>query len=250
MKFIIFCLLISFHLSSPVQTFRFKNGTFTKGNNIPTTISGSLYHFKVRELIIVMLCGMDYSTMTPLIFVSGTKNKTTTDIELKLDCWTIQHGLEERELLSGTAVLTGSWEKAEFKAECYTPLGDRLMFKSSNVKSETIYYSQKEAGLRAKFLIDQPTSKYRPDDVVYFAIFDYPYADEGCEKILSSFPDAPGPEPGAIMVGKDGRHCAILDNEGTKFIQSNFAAKKVTYDSIALAQKYFPNGIYYKRYPE
>jgi len=119
------------------------------------------------------------------------------------------------------------------------------------VKSETYFYPPKEAGLRAKSLINQPTSKYKPTDIIDFAIFDYPYVRSHCKDFLrSDYPDAPGPEPGAIMVGKDGTHCAILDNEGTKFIQSNSEARKVTYDSIAVAERYFPKGIIYKRYPK
>jgi len=119
------------------------------------------------------------------------------------------------------------------------------------VKSETYFYPQKEAGLRAKFLIDQPTSKYKPADIIKFAILDYPYIGWNCATFLRfNYPDAPGPEPGAIMVGKDQSHCAILDNEGTKFIQSNSEARRVTYDSIAVAERYFPYGIIYKRYPK
>jgi len=119
------------------------------------------------------------------------------------------------------------------------------------VETEKIFYSHKEAGFRAKFLIGQPESKYQPPDIIYFAIYDYPYLYRHCNYFLDSWcPDAPGPEPGAIMVGKNGEHCAILDDEGTKFIHSNPVAGKVTYDSIAVAERYFPNGIVYKRSPD
>jgi len=250
MKFIIFSLLVSFCLSSELHAFRYKNGTFAKGNKSPITISGSLYYQELWNEIQILFFGMDYSTMTPLLLYLEAEGTTTTGIEIKLDCVGARHGLENSERLSGTSVLTGSLDKPEFKGECYTETGDLWMFKSSNVKSQTFYYSQKEAGLRAKSLIDQPISKYKPPEIIVFAIFDYPYLNWECEDFLhSDFPDAPGPEPGAIMVGKDGTHCAILDNEGTKFIQSNSEARKVTYDSIAVAERYFPNGIIYKRYP-
>jgi len=250
MKFIIFSLLISFCLCDELHVFRYKNGTFTKGNKSPITISGSLYYEEYSHEIELIFVGMDYSTMTPLVLFLDAEGTVTTGIEIKLDCYGAKHGLENFEFLSGTGVLTGSWDKSEFKAECYTETGDLWIFKSSNVKSQTFFYPPKEAGLRAKFLINQPTSKYEPANIISFAIFDYPYLEWDCEDFLDSdFPDAPGPEPGAIMVGKDGYHCAILDNEGTKFIQSNSEARRVTYDSIAVAERYFPKGIIYKRYP-
>jgi len=250
MKFIIFSLLVSFCLCLEWHAFRYNNGTFTKGNKSPITLSGSLYHLAESGKSQITFVGMDYSTMTPLILVLDAKGTTNTGIEIKANCIGVRHGLENLEALSGTGVLTGSWDKSEFKGECYTWGGDPRMFKSSNVKSQTFFYPPKEAGLRAKFLIDQPTSKYEPANVIIFAIHDYPYVSLNCKDILQGFPDAPRPEPGAIMVGKDGNHCAILDNEGTKFIQSNSEARRVTYDSIALAERYFPKGIIYKRYPK
>jgi len=201
--------------------------------------------------ISIFFVGMDYSTMTPLTLHAGSTYGSTTGIDVEVDCLEGQHGFDNVEELSGTSILTGSWDKPEFKGECYTRTGDRWLFKSSNVKSETIYYSPKEAGLRAKLLIDQSISKYNAHNIISFAILDYSHFGGNCAfYLLSKFPGAPGPEPGAIMVGKYGEHCAILDNEGTKFIQSNRAVGKVTYDSLAVAERYFPNGILYKRYPK
>jgi len=191
--------------------------------------------------------------MTPILLTLRAIHTVTTGIDIKLNCYRARHGLKNWEDLSGRGVLTGSWDKSEFKAECYTEdeYEDLWIFKSSNVGSQRYFYPPKEAGLRAKFLIDQPTSKYKPGDIITFAIHDYPYLDWGCASFFdSNFPIIPGPEPGAIMLGKDGKHCAMLDNEGTKFIQSNSEARRVTYDSIALAERYFPYGIIYKRYPD
>jgi len=250
MKFITFSLLVSFCLCLEWHAFRYKNGTFTKGNKSPIILSGSLYYQELSSRIEIVFVGMDYSTMTPLSLVLEVRDKTTTGIDIKANCSGARHGLENFEYLFGAAALTGSWDKAEFKAECYTETYDLWIFKSSNVKSQTICYPPKEAGLRAKFLIDQPISKYKPADIITFAIADFPHLNWKCNAFLdSNFPDAPGPEPGAIMVGKDESHCAILDNEGTKFIHSNSEARRVTYDSIALAERYFPKGIIYKRYP-
>jgi len=250
MKLVIFCLLVSFYLCYEEHVFRYKNGTFTKGNKSPITISGSLYLIKDYDIYIIFV-GMDYSTMSPLTLIVINRDASTTGIEVELDCLEGQHEFDNGERLSGTSVFTGSWDKSEFNAECYTRTGDRWVFKSSNVKSETIYYSPKEAGLRAKLLIDQYIYKYNAPNIITFAVLDYSHFVLDCDHYLSpNFPEAPGPEPGAIMVGKDEKHCAILDNEGTKFIQSNPVVGKVTYDSLAVAKRYFPNGILYKRYPK
>jgi len=252
MRLVIFCLLVSFCLCSELRFFRYSNGTFIKGNKSPITVSGSLYYSEDWEGIQIIFTGMDYSTMTPLCLTALDMNTATTGIDKKVPCVEAFHGLEKPEKgLSGTSVLTGSWEKAEFKAECYTKAGDLWVFKSSNVKSQTMKYPPKEAGLRAKFLIDQPVSKYKAQSVILFATLDLPYLNMNCKNFLSSYyPETPGPEPGGVMVGKDGDHCAILDNEATKFIQSNSAEGKVTYNSIAVVERYFPKGVLYKKYPE
>jgi len=251
MRFVIFCLIISFCLCDETHYFRYKDGTFTKGNRIPRNISGSLYYTKSSEGVLVQFVGMEYPTMIPLRLMVGTIGATTTGMEIKLNCMGVEYELETIKELSGRSVLSGSWDKSKFEAECFTKTGDPWTFNSSNVMSKTMHYSQNEAGLRAKFLIDQPTSKYKSHHVVLFATTDYPYFSGDCGSYLTSmYPDAPGPEPGAIIAGKDGKHCAILDNEGTKFIQSNSVTKKVTYDSIALTQRYFPSGVVYKRYPK
>jgi len=248
MKLVILCLLVSFSLCIEKRYFRYNNGTFIKGNKSSITISGSFYTTEYQGVIEIRFFGMDYSTMTPLYFYADDYYKIGTGIKIELDCLWAQHGLENSESdLSGTSVLKGSWDKPEFSAQCYTRAGDSWVIKSSSVKSQTRFYSQKEAGYRAKFLIDQPASKYEPPNIISFALADYPYFNLRCESLFDpAFLDVPGPEPGAIIAGKDKKHCAILDDEGTKFIQSNPIVGKVTYDSIAIVQRYFPNGVAYK----
>jgi len=227
------------------------NGTFIKRNKNPATLSGTLFYQKSNSYIYITLHGMDFSTMTPLLFGLGSSDGLTTSKRLDLDCSYAQDGLEDREHLSGRGHLRFYDGGCELSAECYTKTRDLWVLKSSNVESKEWYYPQKEAGFRAKFLINQPESKYKPQDVISFAMEDYPYIYKNCGDFLESwFLDVLGPEPGGIMVGKDKKHCAILDDEGTKFTHSNPVAGKVTYDSIAVAERYFPSGIVYKRWPD
>ena len=252
MKFLIFCLLVSFCLCDEMRYFRFRNGTFIKGNKNPATVSGTLYYAKLSpSFISVYFYGMDYSTMTLAYLDTEYKATLTTNSELDLDCFKARDGVENFEFLSGKAHLRFNSDGCEFSAECYTETGDLWVFKSSNVETKKKYYSPKEAGSRAKFLIGQPKSKYKPQDVITFAIQDDPYFYKSCFSFLGfGLSDAPGPEPGAIMVGPFGMHCAILDNKGTKFIHTNPVTGKVTYESIAVAKIYFPSGIVYKRHPD
>jgi len=250
MRFVIFCLLISFYLCGDPRFFRFWNGTSIKGNENPRPLSGTLCYHEFSSSIVVYFHGMDYSTMSPIYLVLGHQVELTTDSKVDVNCWGVRDGIEDSEALSGKGHLRFYSDRCELSAECYTRTGDLWVFKSLNIETEKIHYSQKEAGFRAKFLIGQPTSKYKPPYIINFAILDYPYYYDSCLDYRNWYSDAPRPEPGAIMLGKDGKHCAILDDEGTKFIQSNPVTGKVTYDSIAVAERYFPNGIVYKRWPD
>jgi len=248
MRFLIFCLFVSFCLCHMDRYFRFTNGISIKGNKNPITLSGTLWYWESPSGIYVEFYGMDYSTMTPLQLMLGDKDELTTDSNLDLYCLAAKDG-RESESLFGYAYLRFYSDGCELSAECYTLTGDLWVFKSFNSETKKRHYSQKEAGFRAKFLIGQPKSKYEPSNVIGFAIVDDPYYYRSCEAFFQ-YSDAPGPEPGAIILGKDKKHCGILDDEGTKFIHTNPIAGKVTYDSIAVAQRYFPNGIVYKRSPD
>jgi len=248
MRLLIFCLLVSFCLCDDHRYFRFTNAISIKGNENPRTLSGTLRYWETPNDVNVWFNSMDYSTMTALQLVLKDKIDLTIDTKLDLYCSAAQDG-RESEVLSGYAYLRFYSGGSELEAECYTQTGDLWTFKSFSTETKKQYYPQKEAGFRAKFLIDQPKSKYGPSNVIGFAIEDNPYFYDSCER-FSRYSDAPGPEAGAVMLGKDEKHCAILDDEGTKFIHTNPVAGKVTYESIAVAERYFPNGVLYKRWPD
>jgi len=252
MRFLIFCLLVSFCLCleiSEARYFRFRNATLIRGDRNPITFFGTLHYQEPSPFTGVWFYGMDYSTKTHLFFLLKHRNELTTGSKVDVHCMAARNGTGNLESMYGKGHVRFYTDGCELSAECHTESGDFWVLTSLNVATEKLYYSPKEAGFRAKFLIDQPKSKYGPEDVITFATFDHPYLYKDCKDFLGSwYLDAPGPEPGAIMVGKNGEHCAILDDEGTKFTHTNPAAGKVTYDSIAVAQRYFPSGIVYKRW--
>eukprot|EP00826_Nyctotherus_ovalis_P024278 TRINITY_DN187_c0_g1_i4.p1 TRINITY_DN187_c0_g1~~TRINITY_DN187_c0_g1_i4.p1 ORF type:complete len:262 (-),score=32.85 TRINITY_DN187_c0_g1_i4:106-891(-) len=250
MRTILFCLLLTVAFSqTPIfHYFRYKNGTFRLGDKPAVTITGSFHYVKQGPLELVELFGMDYSTMTPVLFIALAQ---PTGITKEYTCTTAAWDLHDDGQMSGTAVVKGDWEKSELDADCISSVGEHWRFKTSNTKSPTFGYTQKEAARRAKHLIGQDFRRYGPSTVILYAVYDYSFFLFGCSIFLiNQFPEAPGPEPGAIMVGTDAKHCAIMDEEATKFIHSNPSKRKVTLDSIAITKRYFPNGVVYKRYPK
>ena len=60
--------------------------------------------------------------------------------------------------------------------------------------------------------------------------------------MMKMFPNTDKAAPGMIIVGKDGKNCAIIDNEGDKFIHSNPIKKVVTETPLVMVNQFFTNG--------
>lgn len=230
-----------------VHAFRFKDGNFTINGKQEAKLSGSLYYFHMFSMPVIEFVGMDYSTMRPFA-VLGIKQDS--GVSKSFSCVAGAWKFGNQEHMVGTITLDGSWENAELIGECTTDSNENWVFKSTNKKTSTMLYPPKEAGERAMRLVGQSSDNYTPSGVIYFSILDL-VSNFPCVLFLhEQFPLAPGPEPGGIMVGTNGEHCAILDNKKTKFVHSNPVQRKVTCDSTASVERYFPNGVIYKRYPK
>lgn len=244
MKFIIICLLILLVNGEGQVYYRYKNGTITRGGKQYTAVDGSLW---ISEGQLIYL-GMHKPSMTP--FLSG--GMIIGEIGKEQETYTCALVIWERDWYreaSGTITIEGDVNKLEVTGSCKIK-GESVSFNSTNIKTMEIFFPPAEAGLRAKDLIGQTNERYAAHEVIFYSIVDVPYVvAPNCRQGFYNYPDAPEPGPGIIVLGKDTNHCAILDNEGTKFIHSNPVKKKVTEDSIAMLQTYFPKGVYYKRYP-
>eukprot|EP00826_Nyctotherus_ovalis_P007198 TRINITY_DN11783_c0_g1_i1.p1 TRINITY_DN11783_c0_g1~~TRINITY_DN11783_c0_g1_i1.p1 ORF type:complete len:155 (-),score=23.58 TRINITY_DN11783_c0_g1_i1:185-649(-) len=134
--------------------------------------------------------------------------------------------------------------------DCDTANPKRWIYNGTGKLSKTFFYSLAEASLRAERLVGQYKKKYESYEVITFAMMDSPYYLHSCSQFLTDkFPNAPYREPGAIIVGRDGAHCGILDKKARKFIHTNPYLKKVTHESIAALPKYFRRGVVLKRFP-
>ncbi len=74
------------------------------------------------------------------------------------------------------------------------------------------------------------------------------YATEGTADTYArcsgdvKFKEANSAAPGFLIVGKNGKHCAVLDKEGNKFVQVDPASKVVVLTPVTYIDKYFPGG--------
>lgn len=229
------------------STYRFKNGSFTKGNGESVVTSGFLAITKIEEELWFHYYGTNHASMD-CFHIHAEYNSKQYDYKY-YSCKEFTWNNGTRVKSTGSIRLDARGNTRKIKGECKTEQGEKITFDSTN-EAASRYYSPEEAGLRAKYLIGRSAEKFKARHVINFAVMDYLYGHMNCPDIATDhYPLLPGPKPGALIVGKDGTHCGILDNEGTKFIHSNPVTKKVTYESLVVANKYFPSGILYKRYP-
>lgn len=229
-----------------VIVLRYKNGTLKTEDTVYHSLDGSFVDIEDGA----MVYGMHMPSFTPYVIfgvTSDVKDKYNREYLCALREW----GRDDVDMLEGTITTKGTASKVEISGDCEGTTGPGFTFSSVGAESKTFFYPPAEAGLRAKNLIDQNNEKFEAAEVIGYAIVDIPYSDgKSCGQEYKDYPDAPRAGPGVIILGNDGKHCAIFDNEGTKFIHSNPNKKKVTYESIALINTYFPKGYTYKAYPD
>lgn len=224
---------------------RYKNGTLKLRVLVIESAMAGSYYDDAKE---VTYLGMIKSSFTPFI-AYGSLAKRVNDYEKDFTCTAIKWGRRHAKA-TGSITLRGSAEKAEIKGTCREEVLVEINFAATGKLSKTRYYRPVQAGLRAKDLLDQHSEKFAPAEVINYALTDQTYFfDDGC-KHFNHFNTAYKANPGVILLAKDFTHCAIFDNEGSKFIHSNPKSRKVTYESITMLKTYFPNGFIYKQIPD
>ena len=153
--------------------------------------------------------------------------------------------------LHGTAMITGTWEKAIYNCSCQDATGaTKYTAVANGEKSPCAFYNMTEAATRAQYLVGLKSDDYGPAHVLNHAVYGYPYITAyNCKYYHDSFgkitKDA---KAGVVIVGNDSAHCAIIDKEGDKFIQSNPVKKEVTINPLTMLKDYFKKGYVYKEY--
>lgn len=249
MKFLVSLLLLFLiNAQEPELTFfRIRNGTIVKGKTEYKGVAGSFW-----DLFFGMaMFGMETSTMTPFT-VMGIYPIQPRGFEREYRCIHLIWERSQEEATDGDISLEGSKDAVNLTGECNFEDGSKFSIKSMLYEIKNPMYSAREAGLRARSLIGQSIHKFRAPEVISYAGIDVVYLrpDADCWTLLADLKDAFGLAPGVAILGKDGRHCAIVDHEGTKIVHSNPVKKVVTEDSVALLHRYFPSGYVYKNYTE
>ena len=110
-------------------------------------------------------------------------------------------------------------------------------------------YAYKLAGLRARSLVGLDTNIYKGPAIIAYSIADSTLDSVSCDQFCFHFPVADQPRPGYLIIGKDKKHCGLLDNEGTKFVHDDVNTKKVVHVPLSSARSVFPEGFEYRSYP-
>lgn len=250
MKVLIFGFLaaVTLCLNQRNRYFKFEDGTFERTGASKTPISGSFHILEDSGKRIGMFAGLDRATMLPFVAaVESSVNGSDTRFSgtglwrnTRLGSMWGNVTLDES---GGSMKLYGDFVNDEY--------GTSFAYRALLKESSRMFYTPKEAGRRAKSILGQNSEYFDAANVVAYAISDIAYFLRGCSMFLGeTWPDAPGPEPGAIIVGSDGKHCGILDDEGTKFVHNNPVSNIATYESLAVVERYFPKGVIYKRYAD
>ena len=147
-------------------------------------------------------------------------------------------------LLNDKAHLQGTEESIELK-------DDSWLFDIKGIRTKNLLYLLQETGLRAKNLLGQDGNFFVSEATISYAITDFMAPFSKCKELLEErFPELDGSQPEAIIIEKNDCHCAIADNEDSKFVQSNPKKGVITQDSISMINTYFPSGVKYKGYPK
>jgi len=235
--------------------FHYKEGQIIVDKEKPVKSTGPIFVEFLKTINITSIAGMHVSGTVYTPWAFGAKiisyKKEGENFQVIANCTEGAWGLKSMKLI-GQIRVSGQWLKnANFQGWC----ADLATKKNYTVQAEGVYsksplYNPPEAAVRAQLLVGQTAENYQPVHVLNFAAIGYPYVNmiKNCTFYLQ-FKNATEAKPGYFIVGNDGAHCAIVDKEGDKFIQSNPAKKLVTLNPVSMIKDFFKNGYNYKVYP-
>eukprot|EP00826_Nyctotherus_ovalis_P046619 TRINITY_DN528_c0_g1_i8.p1 TRINITY_DN528_c0_g1~~TRINITY_DN528_c0_g1_i8.p1 ORF type:complete len:197 (-),score=60.77 TRINITY_DN528_c0_g1_i8:150-740(-) len=188
---------------------------------------------------------MEPVSFTPFVAIAASNS---TDPEGDLDHVEAKWGLEDSNRAEGIIKLNKNGESLMIGGIFIYKNNKVLTLAANSTSAKTFFYPAKEAGERAKKLEKQ---KFDAVNVVYYAISDVAFLNNDCTMFFrKGFKNLTKEEPGAIIVGNDGKHCGIVDNEGTSFVHSDPKTNLVAIEKIVKIKSVFKNGFTYKKCPE
>lgn len=190
---------------------------------------------------------------TPFEFSAKITSYKTDGHKISIEASIVEGRWKQQSFtkVSGIMGIEGTWDAAKFilSADVTKPKLS-LNITADGIKSKCAYYSMQEAASRAGYLVGEKAENYKPEHVLNHAIFGYPYfKGKNIKYYHNTFGTiVASPKPGVIVVGNDSAHCAIIDKEGDKFIQSNPIKKEVTINPITMLKDFFQKGYILKEY--
>ena len=220
----------------------YNNGVMVFENKNFKSVSGTIHQITENGTSTVTFTAMDLSTMSPFFISVMGKPQSTDKATLEYYC---SYGIwpyYKKSPMSGKVKMIGDWNKAEFNGDCIGPLGQgHLIFNFKAVVLIDPSFSLDEIVTRTKRCVGYRTDFFTPESIINYAMFDYLYKEYTCQDYINLFVET-DPIPGAIIVGRDGKHCGILDKGWNKFIHSNPIRKLVTITPMSMTDRFFKNG--------
>lgn len=249
---LLICLFVG-ALCDDLHFYHFAQGNLVHGKE-KLDSTGLIFIEFVNKANFTIVGGMAKhgKTLTPFSMLGKiTSFNNSTSIHIEGECNMISWGAGGRFIRStGVVKVIGTWDSINYESKCKPQTGNEISFKASAKETKCPYYPPKDGAMKAKELIGQNARLYRPHHVVSYAILGYPYFGRvrNCTHYLRLFKNVTDPKPGFIIIGNNGSHCGIVDNEGHKFIHSDPGKKKVVMTPIALAKNFFKEGYFFKDY--
>jgi len=254
MRFLIILALIALAMCQEYHNFHYKDGEMKVDNEQPVKVSGPVFIEFLKTMNVTTITGMHTkgTTETPFAMVAKIHkyHHENNKINIEAECFEGAWGTKTFKM-SGQVHIEGTWDEIHYHGHCqHHETKTHWEIQAKAEKAKCPLYQPAEAAQRVHVLINQPAEVYQPVHVLNYAIIGYPYITsiKDCKWYLGKFKNATEAKAGFVIVGNDGLHCGVIDQEADKFIHSNPAKKQVTMTPLALAKDFFKAGYTLKDY--
>eukprot|EP01022_Parablepharisma_sp_SALTPOND_P027584 TRINITY_DN66_c0_g1_i2.p1 TRINITY_DN66_c0_g1~~TRINITY_DN66_c0_g1_i2.p1 ORF type:complete len:272 (-),score=24.86 TRINITY_DN66_c0_g1_i2:115-930(-) len=257
MSKILFVLLVCLAVvSCDNHYFTYADGKMKRNDESETKIFGSMAVVTGPRHNYVEIDGMyQGSKHMPFALVFDIQSSTQQGDQITItgNCEKGAWDGESIDTLKGEYKITGTWDKAVFEGNCMN--SDSTLAFGVNLeatKYDCEVYKAEDAAARAQYLIGESKDHFLAAHVLNFAYYDYPYINvlRSCRYYLVHFgEDTTEEKPGYAIISKDGRHCAIIDKEGDKFIHTHPIKKQVEATPMSMLKNFFRSGYVIRTVP-
>jgi len=239
MKLLAFLLILAVAESKDEHNFRYTNGIINIGKDSYSKGEGIAWLWDQ----VVVYYGMEMSSMIPymMLGIRVADYSMGDKIDVTMKCTEGTWSSITFMNLEGAIRISGNYPKIDFKFYCYCAQHKiNWTLSATGVEVDNPYYYGREAGYKAKDLINYPIATFPGASVIQYSIWGYPYFGMDCLSFFYKCNEIDTGKPGAVIT--DFRYCGMLDNEGSRFIHPNPDKRVITQTSIAMARQFFPNG--------